>query len=338
MGGLGDNSSIIGSKDRHAMSKIITLTMNPALDISTSINKVVHTDKLRCTAAKTQPGGGGINVARVITRLDSDKKYSCIAVYPVGGFTGQMLTQALDAEGIRSQPIKTHGDTRESFSVHETSSTKDFRFLLPGPSLSTAEWRACLDSALQVTNPSDILIASGSLPPGVPDEFLALLAAATRKKKARLVLDSSGTPLKLALMRGVFLFKPSLSELEELVGTTLSTEKQRHEAAHHLVTQGQAHMVALSLGEEGVLLVTPSRVLRAPAIPVEVISTVGAGDNFVAGFIWALQNQRPLDHCLAYGMASAAASVKNRDSNLCEPEVMQTLYPQAKVFDISSQF
>ena len=319
------------------MSKIITLTMNPALDISTSIDKVVHTDKLRCTAAKTQPGGGGINVARVITRLDSGENNPCVAVYPAGGFTGQLLVQALDQEGLKSQPIKTQGDTRESFSVHETSSTKDFRFLLPGPTLTAAEWRACLDSTLHLTNPSDLVIASGSLPPGVPDDFLALLATATKEKKARLVLDSSGTPLKLALMQGVFFFKPSLSELEELVGKTLATEKQRYKAARHLVAQEQAHMVALSLGEEGVLLVTPSRVLRAPAIPVEVVSTVGAGDNFVAGFIWALQNQRSLDRCLAYGMASAAASLKNRDSNLCEPEVMHALYPQAKVFDISGQ-
>lgn len=319
------------------MSKIITLTMNPALDISTSIDKVVHTDKLRCTAAKTQPGGGGINVARVITRLDSGENNPCVAVYPAGGFTGQLLVQALDQEGLKSQPIKTQGDTRESFSVHETSSTKDFRFLLPGPTLTAAEWRACLDSTLHLTNPSDLVIASGSLPPGVPDDFLALLATATKEKKARLVLDSSGTPLKLALMQGVFFFKPSLSELEELVGKTLATEKQRYKAARHLVAQEQAHMVALSLGEEGVLLVTPSRVLRAPAIPVEVVSTVGAGDNFVAGFIWALQHQHPLDHCLAYGMASAAASLKNRDSNLCEPEVMHALYPQAKVFDISGQ-
>lgn len=320
------------------MSKMITLTMNPALDISTSIDKVVHTDKLRCTAAKTQPGGGGINVARVITRLDAGKKSTCVAVYPEGGFTGQLLTQALRAEGIESRPIQTHGDTRESFSVHETSSTKDFRFLLPGPTLTNTEWTACLDAVIQITEPSDVVVASGSLPPGVPDDFLAKLTIATKEKGARLVLDSSGAPLKLALKQGVYLFKPSLAELEELVGKTLATEKQRYEAAHDLVTKGQAHMVAVSLGEEGVLLVTSATALRAPAIPVEVISTVGAGDNFVAGFIWALQKQRPLDHCLAYGMASAAASLKNRDSNLCEPDVMHALYPQAQVFDISNQF
>ena len=320
------------------MSKIITLTMNPALDVSTSIDKVVHTDKLRCTAAKTQPGGGGINVARVITRLAAGTPNSCVAVYPVGGFTGQILTQALAHEGLSTQPIQTHGDTRESFSVHETSSTKDFRFLLPGPELTATEWKACLDATLRLTKETDIIVASGSLPPGVPDDFLATLAAAAREKKARVVLDSSGAPLRLALRRGVYLVKPSLSELEELVDQRLSTQRQRYDAARNLIDQGQAHMVALSMGEEGLLLVTPSRVLRAPAIEVEVVSTVGAGDNFVAGFVWALQAQRPLDHCLAYGMASAAASLKNRDSNLCEPEVMHSLYPKAQVFDISSQF
>ena len=107
------------------MSKVFTLTMNPALDISTSIDKVVHTDKLRCAAAKIQPGGGGINVARVLSVLNPDFPDACTAVYPVGGVTGQLLMQALNTEGIRSHAIKTLGETREAFSVHETTTGKE---------------------------------------------------------------------------------------------------------------------------------------------------------------------------------------------------------------------
>ncbi|MGC1173003.1 1-phosphofructokinase family hexose kinase, partial [Polaromonas sp.] len=120
---------------------ILTITMNPALDVSTSTDKVRDTHKLRCAAAQFHPGGGGINVARVLHRLGSN----CLALYPSGGATGQRLGQLLEQEQVRHRGLPIAGETRESFSVHETSSGKDFRFVLPGPSLSAPEWQACLD-------------------------------------------------------------------------------------------------------------------------------------------------------------------------------------------------
>ena len=317
------------------MSKVLTLTMNPALDLSTSIDKVVHTHKLRCTAAKTQPGGGGINVARVLSRRKPNSAEACIAVYPVGGLTGQLLVQALKVEDVRSEPVPISGETREAFSVHETSSGKDFRFLLPGPTLIPAEWQACLDKLLNLTYTDDTVIASGSLPPGVPDDFFAHLATAVKEKGARLVLDSSGVPLKLALQTGVYLVKPSLRELEELAGQVLETEAQWRSAAQLLLDAQQAEIVAVSLGAEGALVATPTGIWRATAIPVNVVSTVGAGDNFVAGFVWALRNQEPLEQCLSYAMASAAAAVMNQDSSLCDPESMHRLHLQAHVTRLS---
>jgi 6-phosphofructokinase 2 len=313
------------------MSKVFTLTMNPALDVSTSIDKVVHTDKLRCAAAKIQPGGGGINVARVLSVLNPDSPDTCTAVYPAGGVTGQLLMQALNAESIRSHAIQTLGETREAFSVHETTTGKDFRFILPGPTLTEPEWQSCLDAILTLAQAGDTVIASGSLPRGVPDHFFATLAVAIKSKGARLVLDSSGAPLKLALETGVYLVKPSLRELEELTGQSLETDAQWRAAARAIVQSGQAEIVALSLGDAGALVVTSSQTFRAQAIPVEVVTTVGAGDNFVGGFVWAMHKGEPLDRCVAYGLASAASAVMNLHSNVCEPEVMRSLYPRAQV-------
>lgn len=309
------------------MTQIVTLTMNPALDISTSVDRVVPTHKLRCSEEKVQPGGGGINVARVIRRLDMP----AMAIYPAGGLTGQILTQALGEEHVSHHSIPIIGETRECFTVHETSSGKDFRFLLPGPTLSESEQEACLNATDTWGSTARFMVASGSLPPGVPDDFYARMAQRAKARKQAFVLDTSGAPLRAALEVGVYLFKPSLKELEELLGTSLSTENQWREAAQEIVRRGQAQIVALSLGEDGALLATEDQTLRAPAVPVQVVSTVGAGDNFVAGMLWGLGQNLPLEQSFGYGIASAAAALLNAHTNLCDPADLHRLYQQVRV-------
>jgi 6-phosphofructokinase 2 len=179
--------------------------------------------------------------------------------------------------------------------------------------------------------PGQKLYDFGSLPPGVADNFYAKLALRAKGHRQRFVLDTSGPALRAALEVGVYLFKPSLRELEELLGQTLTTEAQWREAAQEIVGRGQAEIVALSLGEEGALLVTAQQSFRAPAIQVNVVSTVGAGDNFVAGILWGLCNQHALEQAFGFGMASAAAAVMNVDSNLCAPADQHRLYQQVRV-------
>lgn len=309
------------------MTQILTLTMNPALDISTSVNKVVPTHKLRCSEEKIQPGGGGINISRVFRSLGTP----ATAIYPSGGFTGELLTELLEKEGVQSQGIAITQETRECFTVHETSSGQDFRFLLPGPTLSLAEQQACADAFDQQSSAARYMVASGSLPPGVSESFYARLARRAKERNQRFVLDTSGSALRAALEIGVYLFKPSLHELEELLAQTLTTEAQWREAAQEIVGRGQAEIVALSLGEEGALLVTAQQSFRAPAVPVNVVSTVGAGDNFVAGMLWGLCNQHTLEQAFGFGMASAAAAVMNVDSNVCEPADLHRLYQQVRI-------
>lgn len=322
------------------MTRILTLTMNPALDLSTSVDRVEAVHKLRCDAARLHPGGGGINVARVVHRLGAP----CLAAFPAGGVTGLRLRQLLDDEGVPSHVLAIQGETRESFSVHERSSGQDFRFVLPGPALSEPEWQAALalaeawSAGHAVPRPSgaDLLVVSGSLPPGVPTDFYARLAALARAHRVRLVLDTSGPALAQALAAGVYLFKPSLRELRELTGQALNTDAQCLAAARQLIDAGQAEVVALSLGEQGSMLVTAGQAWRAPALSVQVASTIGAGDSFVAGMVWALSQGRALPDALRHGMAASAAALLSAGTALCQPADVARLHDAVNLIPLDA--
>ena len=309
------------------MPNILTLTMNPALDVCTSIDKVVPTHKLRCAGAITHPGGGGINVARVLHRLGSD----CQALYLAGGPTGKALQRLLDREQVCQQVIEIAGETRESFSVHEISSGLDYRFVLPGPTVQGHEWQAGLAHFAGLDPAPRYLVVSGGLPPGAPDDLYARLARLARQRGSLLVLDTSGPPLAAALAEGVHLVKPSLRELRDLSGLSLATPTEWRRAARHIVESGQAQIVALSLGEDGALLVTADTVLSAQGVRVPVASTIGAGDSFVGGLVWALAQGRSLEQALRQGMAAGAAALLSSGTALCAAADVERLLDQVVV-------
>jgi 6-phosphofructokinase 2 len=309
------------------MTRIVTLTMNPALDVSTSTERVVHTHKLRCAEAQRHPGGGGINVARVLHRLGSD----CLAVYPVGGTTGQQLRELLDQEQVSSLCIPISGETRASFSVHELGAGRDWRFVLPGPALSQPEWQACRNAVASASAASGYLVASGSLPPGVPIDFYAGLARLARERGTLLAVDTSGPALAAALAAGVWLAKPSLRELCELTGRSLETECQWLDAARAIVQEGRAQLLALSLGADGAALVTRDTVLRAPGLAVDVASTIGAGDSFTAGLLFSLSRGDDLERALRTAIAAGSAALLTAGTALCRPADVERLREQVRV-------
>lgn len=309
------------------MTDILTVTMNPALDVSTSTDKVMDTHKLRCTAPIFHPGGGGINVARVVHRLGGD----CLALYLAGGMNGRRLRQLLEHEQVRGHCIAIAGETRESFSVHEMSSGRDFRFVLPGPALTPGEWQAGLDHISALDTPPPYLVASGGLPPDVPQDFYVRLARLAKARGSRVVLDTSGPALAAALSEGVYLVKPSLRELRELTGHPLETEPDRHAAALQIIRSGQAQVVALSLGEDGALLVTADRALRARSLPVPVASSIGAGDSFVGGLVWALNRHEALEPAFRYGMAAGAAALLAPGTALCQAADVERLHREVVI-------
>lgn len=310
------------------MPEIVTLTLNPAVDISTSTPRVESVHKLRCDAPQVHPGGGGVNVARVVHRLGAD----VLGVFPSGGMTGQRLQQLLAAEKVPTHSIAIARETRESFHVHEGASGQDFRFVLPGPALEREEWLSCLVSVTALMPAPRHVVASGSLPPGVPTDFYAQLARQVHAHGSKLVLDASGPALAAALQEGgIFLIKPSLRELSELTGEVLGDDDSRIAACRRIVSAGRAEVVALSLGDQGALVVTADAALRAPALRVQVASTVGAGDSFVGGLLWALNAGEPLETALRYAMATSAAALLSAGTALAEPEDVQKLLPQVNI-------
>ena len=305
------------------MTDILTLTMNPALDVLTSIDKVSDTHKMRCGPTLKHPGGGGVNVARVLHRLGAN----CVAAYLAGGVTGERHHKLMSAEKVRCHVMPIAEETRESFTAHETSSGNDFRFVLPGPQISAAEVEACFDYVAQHL-PKQFLVISGGIAPGVPDNFYARLTALAKQHGVRVVLDANGPALSEALNVGVYLFKPSLRELRDLTGQALADEASQITAAQQLIQSGHAQVVAISLGAEGAMVVSATEHWRARAIQVNVQTTVGAGDSFVAGMVWALARGDTLLKAFQYGMASGAAALLAPGTSLSQAQDIHRLVPQ----------
>ena len=307
--------------------RVLCLTMNPSVDLATETPRVLPTHKLRCTDAVHDAGGGGINVARVIIRLGG----RCESVCPAGGPSGHWLEVRMAQDGLHNTTIPIAEETRVSFCVHEGETGEEFRFVMPGPRLAPTEWQACLDHLSRLPAFPDYLVASGSLPPGVPEDFYAQLARLCRERGARLVMDASGPALAAALAEGVFLWKPNLKELGEFTGTALSTPAEWQAAAARCVHQGRADVVALTLGHLGALLVTREGAWSAPPLPIEVASAVGAGDSFVGGMVWALQDGLTLQEAFAWGVAAGSAALLSVSTGLSRREDAAQWYPRVQL-------
>jgi 6-phosphofructokinase 2 len=297
------------------MTDIVTITPNPAVDLSTSVDRIVPIYKLRGTSQRRDPGGGGINVARVIKRLGGDVS----AIYPVGGATGALLRKLLDNEGVTSQTVAIAEETREDFFVAELSTGQPYRFILPGPRLCESEWQECLKLLSQLEPFPRFVVASGSLPAGVPDDFYAMVARIAKQRGARVILDTSGRALAAAVTDGVDLIKPNLREMRELAGREPSNASEWEAAAKTLVRSGKVGIVALTMGHLGAVLVTPDRILRAEPIPITAISAVGAGDSFLGALIWQLASECDLEDSFRHAVAAGAAALLNPGTELCMP-------------------
>lgn len=302
------------------MTEVVTLTINPALDVSTSVGKMVPFSKMRCAPAQRDPGGGGINVARVLKRLGID----AVAIYPAGGATGQLLVTLVEREGVPGLVIPVSNDTREDLTIFDETSREQFRLVFPGASLGESEWQACLAALARVDPAPTYVIASGSLPAGVPRDFYGKVVLAS-KARSRVIVDTAGPFLMPALEAGVYLIKPNLREFQELAGISSADEAALVQAGRRLLDLYPIEVIALSMGSEGAILITRDRVLRANGLPIDPISVSGAGDSFLGAMIWSLVNGNSLDDALRYGVAGGSAALLNPGTELCRPEDIQRL-------------
>jgi 6-phosphofructokinase 2 len=285
--------------------RIVTLTMNPAVDMASTAASVRPTHKIRTSGEHLDPGGGGINVARVVHVLGGD----ALALVMTGGVTGRLIEELLDQAGVRWRSLPIQGRSRISVNVHDRQTGLEYRFVPEGPMVEPNEWRHALDVMADLD--ADWIVASGSLPPGVPDNFYAQAAATAARRGQNFVLDTSGAALRSGIGPGTTLLKMSLSELEFLTGHELTDPRERAEEIARLIRSGAARMIAVSLGRDGAILGTDQGIIQLPALEVEARSAVGAGDSFLAGLVIGLARGLSARQALALGTAAGGAAVMN---------------------------
>ena len=306
------------------MAAMLTITLNPTIDVFGAAEAVKPTEKVRLRDATYEPGGGGINVARVISTLGGDVEALALS----GGEMGAFLARLAAAEGLRFHPVPISGQTRVALMVRDQSTGLEYRFLPEGPEVTEADVDACVDIIAARTG--GFVVASGSLPRGAPDDSYVRMARAAARNALPFVLDTSGKALSAALGHGgLFLVKPSRGELEAHVGQALDTAGIAA-AARELVSSGKARMVAVTLGGDGALLASPEGLIQLPAIAVPVRSAVGAGDSFLGAMVWALDQNWPLEKAFRLAMAAGAAATSNAGTTLCRRDDVFALYARSE--------
>jgi 6-phosphofructokinase 2 len=312
------------------MPDILTVTLNPALDISTSVARVVHEDKLRCDEPVYDPGGGGTNVARAIHLLGGRAR----AFVAVGGFRGEQFIELLKEDGVEPVCFRTGGETRLSLAVTDRSDSRQYRFVMPGPRWGAETAFAALEAIGAAMPEGGLVVLSGSQPPGVPAHFPTQLAAMVEEKGARLILDTSGPPLYALMEVGSarqHVLRLDRAESEALAGRALSGVEAFSGFARELVQRGVAETVVLAMGAEGSVLAGGGHAWHAVTPAVVTRSKVGAGDSFVGAFTLALARGLPPEQALCHGVAAASAAVMSDATTLCLAEDVEALLGQVRL-------
>ena len=307
---------------------ILTLTLNPALDMASEVPELIAGHKLRCSEPLLDPGGGGLNVSRAIRALGGDS----LALVAIAGLTGDRLAGLIREAGVTFLALLGPGETRQSLTVTEAATGKQYRFMLPGPTWGRLERERVFTLLRATARPGGYSIISGSQPPGVPLDFPAQLAGAM--VGSRVVLDTSGKPLEQAVKHpipGLEVLRMDAEEAESLTGHPLQNRTDTAAFAQSLVRRGVAKKVVIARGAVGNLLAAAEGSLFATAPKVSVRSTVGAGDSFVAGLVLWLARGQSDREALATAAASAAAAVTTDATQLCRPEDVMRLRPEVEV-------
>ena len=306
------------------MTRITTLTLHPALDVSLSVKRVEPEAKLRCERPRRDPGGGGINVSRVIAEFGGETA----AVFAAGGHTGDELTSLVSGLAIEFRRIQIEAATRENITVSEEETGNQFRFTMPGAPLTRSECREAARVLAEDETDTAMLVISGSLPPQVgPDVYTTLIHEAM-ERSVRVVVDTSGDALRAAASAGAFMLKPNRRELGTLLGRRIASDEDAADAAAELIRSRAAEVVVVSLGDRGACLVTESGRWFARNPDVQVVSAIGAGDSMVAALSLAFARGSEPSEALRRGVAAGAAAVITPGTELVRRDDYERLLGQ----------
>lgn len=310
-----------------SMRDVLTVTLNPALDLGTQIGSIVPNVKLRCAPAHLDPGGGGINVSRAMRILGGRSRTFVV----LGGHNGEHMAKLMNEAGLEIIVHPSRGETRSSLSVIEESTGDQYRFMLPGPEWNALDLTAASASITAAAIPGGLAVISGSIPPGVPDSILLDLSRSLNARGVGVIVDTSGEPLHIIANAGegvTHVLRMNSHEAEDLAGRALTHLEESADFASSLVERGAARIVIVARGGEGSVLATRDLRLHARAPQGPVHSLVGAGDSFVGAFTHGLAMEEDLGRALSRGVAAASAAVMTAGTKLCRREDAEAILPK----------
>jgi len=294
--------------------QIITLTLNPSLDKSTHFTGLIAEQKIRCEKPRYDAGGGGINVSKAIAKLGGNS----LCIHTSGGSAGIMLEEIILKDGIENKVILTQNWTRENFIAFENTTKAQYRFGFPGNELLEDEKQKVIETIKEIN--TKYLVLSGSLNEGLPTDFYQTIAEIAKAMGIKVIVDTSGEPLRKVLEKGVYLIKPNIGELAKLIGVEKLELSEVEKAAKTIIENGAAEIVVVSLGTQGAILVSKEQIEFVKAPKVTKKSTVGAGDSMVGGMVWALSQNKTLKEVIQWGVSCGTAATMNEGTQLFKKE------------------
>ena len=301
---------------------ILTVTLNPCIDKSSKVDTIKPDSKLRCMEVVNEPGGGGINVSKALKKLEAPS----IALFPAGGHNGNMLCSLLKEEEILFHAVDTKVETRENWIVLENSTNSQYRFTFPGRAVLEETIKIMIDQIRSFT--PTFVVASGSLPPGLPDYFYGLIVKNAAAVGAKCIIDTSGPALQALKGKHAYLIKPNIGELCKMLNVDWLDKDEVPDAAQQAINDGFAEIMVISMGHLGAWLVTNEKKYFVSAPQVEKKSTVGAGDSMVAGITYMLQKEKTLREAIRFGVACGSAATMNEGTQLFHKEDAERLFEQ----------
>ncbi|MFH1951426.1 MAG: 1-phosphofructokinase [Pseudomonadota bacterium] len=307
---------------------IYTVTLNPALDRAIVVERLMEEDTTRVHSETFYAAGKGIDVSRVIRELGGQS----VALGLVGGYDGLHLEGLLINAGVMTDFTKIAHETRINIILRERSTGRQFVISAAGPEIDSAEIGQFYRHVLEIHG-MNYLVMSGSLPKGVTPNLYGQLIVAGKKKGAFIFLDTDGPALKESIEYQPTGIKPNQFELSRLIGRDLKKETEIIWACEELHGKGIPY-VLVSRGKEGLILSTKEQKIKAVAPPIEVESTVGAGDSTVAGFILAHSQGKDLKECVRLACAAGTATAQTPGTELCHREEVEKILPSVKISNL----
>ncbi|MDU5510434.1 1-phosphofructokinase [Enterococcus gilvus] len=299
---------------------IYTVTLNPSIDYIVHVDKLTIGDVNRMKTDFKLPGGKGINVSRILKRIDNDST----ALGFLGGFTGRFIEEWMERETIQTNFTPVSDDTRINIKLKAKDETE---INGQGPVVSAEEMNE-LKKVLGHLSPEDIVVLSGSKPASVPTGFYQELIEIIKSQGASFVIDTTGADLMDALEKGPLLVKPNNHELADLYQTTFNSVEDIYPFGQRLLDEGAQHAL-VSMAGDGALLFTKDGIYRSNVLKRSVKNSVGAGDSMIAGFVGNYTKSQDPVEAFKWGVACGSATTFSDD--LATAEFIQELLPEVEI-------